>query len=124
MPRPQQGRDVSNDIWASDIHVTPDGRFLYAAERTSSTINGFTVDTASGKLTYLGSARRPRSSRAASASIPPGASWSCPARSRRRISTYAIDSNGALKPIGKVADRQGLELGRDRQLRLKKGMLT
>ncbi|HWM43698.1 MAG TPA: beta-propeller fold lactonase family protein, partial [Burkholderiales bacterium] len=55
MPRPQQGRDVSNDIWASDLHLTPNGRFLYAAERTGSTINGFTVDGASGKLTYVGS---------------------------------------------------------------------
>ena len=25
---------VSNDIWASDLHLTPNGRFLYAAERT------------------------------------------------------------------------------------------
>src|SRR5256714_2154306 len=32
------GRDMANDIWASDLHLTPDGRFLYAAERTSSTI--------------------------------------------------------------------------------------
>ena len=31
-------RDVSNDIWASDLHLTPNGKFLYAAERTGSTI--------------------------------------------------------------------------------------
>src|SRR5688572_17655783 len=36
---PKRNRD--NDIWASDLHLTPDGRFLYAAERTSSTIGGF-----------------------------------------------------------------------------------
>ena len=35
--------------------VTPDGKFLYAAERTSSTIGAFSVDTANGKLTYLAS---------------------------------------------------------------------
>jgi 6-phosphogluconolactonase len=41
--------------WAADIHVTPDGRFLYASERTSSTIAGFAIDSASGQLTPIGS---------------------------------------------------------------------
>jgi methionine synthase II (cobalamin-independent) len=48
-------RDTSNDIWASDLHVTPDDKFLYAAERTGSSIGAFSVDTATGKLTYLSS---------------------------------------------------------------------
>src|SRR5262249_57046300 len=51
----QAPRNTDNDIWASDLHLTPDGRLLYAAERTSSTLGVFRVDTASGKLTYLGS---------------------------------------------------------------------
>src|SRR5262245_17000645 len=51
----QPVRDTSNDIWASDLHVTPDGKHLYAAERTSSSIGAFSVDPATGKLTYLGS---------------------------------------------------------------------
>lgn len=40
--------------WAADIHVTPDGRFLYGSERTTSTITGFRIDAASGKLTRIG----------------------------------------------------------------------
>ena len=48
-------RDTSNDIWASDVHLTPDGKFLYAAERTSSTIAAFAVDGPTGKLTYVAS---------------------------------------------------------------------
>src|SRR2546430_10087051 len=35
-PRPSPGRNTDNDIWASDLHLTPNGKFLYAAERTSS----------------------------------------------------------------------------------------
>src|SRR5258706_1789957 len=54
-PRPTPGRNVDNDIWASDLHLTPNGRFLYAAERTSSTINTLGVDGATGKLTYVAS---------------------------------------------------------------------
>src|SRR5258707_8513304 len=42
-------------IWASDLHLTPNGKFLYAAERTSSSLGLFSVDGATGKLTWLSS---------------------------------------------------------------------
>ena len=44
----------SGKPWAADIHATPDGRFLYASERTSSTIAGFRIDAADGTLTRIG----------------------------------------------------------------------
>ena len=34
--------------WAADIHRTPDGRFLYASERTTSTLAAFSVDSRDG----------------------------------------------------------------------------
>ena len=40
---------------AADLHVTPDGRFLYGSERTSSTLAGFKVDPTTGALTPIGS---------------------------------------------------------------------
>jgi 6-phosphogluconolactonase len=40
---------------AADLHITPDGKFLYGSERTSSTLAGFTVDPATGTLTSIGS---------------------------------------------------------------------
>jgi 6-phosphogluconolactonase len=40
---------------AADLHITPDGRFLYGSERTSSTLAGFKVDPATGTLTPIGS---------------------------------------------------------------------
>jgi 6-phosphogluconolactonase len=40
---------------AADIHVTPDGRYLYASERTSSTLAALRIDPASGKLSAIGS---------------------------------------------------------------------
>jgi 6-phosphogluconolactonase len=39
--------------WAADLHVTPDGRFLYTSERDSSTLACFAVDTDSAHLTLL-----------------------------------------------------------------------
>jgi 6-phosphogluconolactonase len=47
--------DFTGTPWAGDIHVTPDGRFLYASERTSSTLAAFAVNKASGVLTTIGS---------------------------------------------------------------------
>ena len=39
---------------AADIHVTPDGRFLYASERQTSTLTGFRIDAANGFLAPIG----------------------------------------------------------------------
>jgi 6-phosphogluconolactonase len=40
-------------IAAADLHVTPDGKFLYCSERASSTITGFKVNAADGTLTLI-----------------------------------------------------------------------
>lgn len=40
--------------WAADLHLTPDGKYLYASERTSSTLSAFAVDAATGLLKPLG----------------------------------------------------------------------
>ena len=39
--------------WAAELHLTPDGRFLYSSERRSSTIAAFAVDAASGRLSLI-----------------------------------------------------------------------
>ena len=39
---------------AADIHVTPDGRFLYVSERQTSTLTGFRIDAANGFLAPIG----------------------------------------------------------------------
>ncbi len=46
--------DFAGKPSAADIHVTPDGRFLYASERATSTIKGFRVDPERGTLSRLG----------------------------------------------------------------------
>jgi len=44
----------AGEPWAADLHLTPDGRFLYSSERRSSTLAAFAVDAANGRLTSLG----------------------------------------------------------------------
>jgi 6-phosphogluconolactonase len=41
--------------WAADIHLTPDGKYLYASERTTSTLAAFSVDPKTGLLTPIDS---------------------------------------------------------------------
>jgi len=105
-PRPTPGRNVDNDIWASDLHLTPNGRFLYAAERTGSTINALSVDGASGKLAYIGSTpteKQPRGFRI----DPSGRYMIVSGEQSPTISSYAIDASGALKLIGKYPTGKG-----------------
>jgi len=99
-------RDTANDIWASDLHLTPNGRFLYAAERTSGTIGAFSVDGATGKLAYLGATpteKQPRGFRI----DPTGRFLIASGEKSDTISAYAIDqASGALRllaqhPTGK-----------------------
>jgi 6-phosphogluconolactonase len=100
-------RDRSHDVWASDLHVTPDGRFLYAAERTSSSIGALRVDPATGKLTYLGSTpteKQPRGFRI----DPTGRFMVVSGEKSDMLSVYSIDaSSGALSLIGKYPTGKG-----------------
>jgi 6-phosphogluconolactonase len=103
----QAPRDTTNDIWASDLHVTPDGKLLYAAERTSSSIGAFSVDAATGKLTYLSSTpteAQPRGFRI----DPKGRYMVVSGEKSDTISVYEIDrASGALKPLQKYPTGKG-----------------
>lgn len=46
--------DFAGKPWAADLHISPDGRFLYTCERNSSTLAIWRVDAASGALTLVG----------------------------------------------------------------------
>jgi 6-phosphogluconolactonase len=100
-------RDVASDIWASDLHLTPNGKFLYAAERTSSSLGGFKVDAATGKLTFVGSTPTEKQPRGF-AIDPSGKFMVVTGEKSDTISSYAIDpETGALKAIGKYPTGKG-----------------
>jgi 6-phosphogluconolactonase len=100
-------RNTDNDIWASDLHLTPNGRFLYAAERTSSTLGAFRVDAQSGKLTYLGSTPTEKQPRGFSVDRS-GRFVVVSGEKSDTISSYSIDAeSGALKPIGRYPTGKG-----------------
>jgi 6-phosphogluconolactonase len=101
------GRNLDNDIWAADIHVTPNGKFMYASERTSNTIAAFAVDAATGKLTYLSSTPTEKQPRGF-AIDPSGRFLIATGEKSENVSVYAIDgATGALKPVGKAPAGKG-----------------
>ena len=44
---------MTGRIAAADLHITPNGRFLYASVRASSTLVGFQVNAADGTLSLI-----------------------------------------------------------------------
>lgn len=50
-----KGTDIDKltNLGVADIHITPDGRWLYVSERTFSTIAAFAVNNQSGMLTHI-----------------------------------------------------------------------
>jgi 6-phosphogluconolactonase len=100
-------RNTDNDIWAADIHMTPNGKFMYISERTSNTIAAFGVDGASGKLTYLSSTPTERQPRGFNID-PKGRYMVVTGEKSDTISVYAIDAaSGALKFLNKYPTGKG-----------------
>ena len=82
--------------WAADLHLTPDGRYLYASERTSSTLSTFRVDTATGQLQPLGQTPTEKGPRGF-AIDPQGRFLIVAGQESHSVSLYTIDAaTGAL----------------------------
>lgn len=102
---PPRNRD--RDIWAADIHLTPNGRFLYISERTGSTLAALSVNAETGKLTYLAST--PTETQPRGFAIDPKGRFlvACGEKSDT-ISVYAIDqASGALALLRKYPTGKG-----------------
>jgi 6-phosphogluconolactonase len=100
-------RNTDNDIWAADLHLTSNGKFLYISERTRSTIGAFSVDGANGALRYLSSAPTERQPRGFA--IDPGGRYLVVSGEKSdTISVHAIDQvSGALGLVGRYPTGKG-----------------
>ena len=89
------------------LHMTPNGKFLYMTERTTSSLAAFSVDGANGKLTYLGSTPTEKQPRGF-AIDPRGRFLVVSGEKSDTISAYTIDqASGALKLVGKYPAGKG-----------------
>jgi 6-phosphogluconolactonase len=81
------------NTWASDIQISPDGRFLYAAERNASMLAGFKVDPATGEVSLIGffpTEKQPRGFKI----DPAGKFLLAVGQLSHRMTLYAIDQPG------------------------------
>jgi len=85
---------------ASDIHVTPDGKFLYGAERKTSMLIGYKIDPDKATLTQIG--RFPTEKTPRGFAIDPrGKFLLSVGMDSAGMTVYTIDqASGELKPIG------------------------
>lgn len=86
---PTMAADYQGKIWAADLHITPNGKFLYASERTTSTLIGFKV-AEDGRLTLLDRAETEQQPRAF-AIDPSGRYLLAVGQLSHMLSVHAID---------------------------------
>jgi 6-phosphogluconolactonase len=93
--------------WAADLHLTPDGRFLYSSERRSHTLAAFAVDASSGHLSPLGHTPVPAEPRGFN--ITPDGHWLIAAgQASGSVGLFRIDAlTGALAAAGEHAVGRG-----------------
>jgi len=102
----QVPRDTADDIWASDLRLTPDGRFLYAAERTRSTLSVLRVEEAGATLAYVASI--PTEKQPRGFAIDPAGKFLVVAGEKSgTISAYAIGSDGVPQLLGRCETGKG-----------------
>jgi 6-phosphogluconolactonase len=101
--------DEKPPIWAADLRLTPNGKFLYTTERNTDKIALFTVAPRTGKLTYVTNFTTERQPRGINID-PSGRFLVASGEKSDRLSVYRIDqANGRLGeptryPVGKGAN--------------------
>ena len=94
-------------IWAADIHITPDGRFIYMSERTTSQLIGFRRDEQTGQLSYLGAT--PTETQPRGFAIDASGRYLVSTGEKSdQLTVYAINGeNGALTALGRYPAGKG-----------------
>lgn len=85
----------------ADLHLTPDGRFLYVSNRGHNSLARFAVDAASGALTPLGHTPSGGNGPRGFAISPDGRRLLCAHQFTNNVFVFEIDQqSGDLHPIG------------------------
>ena len=100
-------RGFAGKPWAADIHLTPDGKFLYASERTTSTLAAFRVDPRTGFLTSIDSYPTEKQPRAFNID-PTGRYLLSVGQLSNSMTSYAID-----KATGKLTKLKEYPVGKN-----------
>jgi len=80
--------------WAADMHLTPDGRFLFTSERRSSSLTAFALNAKDGAMTLLRQTDTEAEPRGF-AITPDGQHLLAVGQASHHLSRYAIDTGTA-----------------------------
>ncbi len=99
--------DFRDTRWAADIHLTPDGRYLYACDRTASIISVFSVSEDGGVITLRG--HQPTEQQPRGFNIDSRGRYMVVAGQKsHHIAVYRISGEqGLLQPLARYAVGQG-----------------
>ncbi|XBS71000.1 6-phosphogluconolactonase [Acerihabitans sp. KWT182] len=111
-PRIVQSLDImpagfSDTRWAADIHITPDGRYLYTCDRTASLITCFAVSEDGSTLSLVGHQATEKQPRGFNIDAK-GHFLVAAGQKSQHIEVYRInDDTGALTPLARYPVGQG-----------------
>jgi 6-phosphogluconolactonase len=91
-------KDFTGKNTCADIHVTPDGRFVYASNRGHDSLAGYAIDARTGRLTALGNFATEKTPRAFDMD-PSGRFLFAAGQGSDRLATYRIEADGKLTPL-------------------------
>lgn len=107
LPASMQGGTGPEAPATADIHLTPDGRFLYVSERTNSVLAGYRVDAETGALSLVGRIGTETQPRGFNID-PQGRYLLAVGQKSNGLTSYAINRDtGALTPV------QHLDVGKN-----------
>lgn len=93
--------------WGADLHLTPDGRFLYTSERNSNTLAIWRVDAGSGMLSLVG--HQPTEQQPRGFQIDASGQWLIAAgQVSHSVTLYRIDGDS-----GRLTPTQRLPVGKN-----------
>lgn len=91
------------NAWGADLHISPNGRWLYSSERNSHTLAGHVVDAETGLLNPIGHWETQATPRGF-AITPDGRFLLAAGQTSHRVGVHAIDSaSGALTLVAEHA---------------------
>ncbi|MEQ4222412.1 lactonase family protein [Pseudomonas syringae] len=109
--RDARNNDLKDDptprIWAADVRISPDGKWLFTSERTSSSVSVFKVDPAAGKVTFVENypveEKQPRN-----IAVAPNGRWLLVTGEKaEKVGSYSIAADGALKRVSEAPSGKG-----------------
>jgi 6-phosphogluconolactonase len=112
-PAPAPNPEEKPPIWAADLRLTPNGKFLYTTERNTDKIALFTVAPDTGKLTYVtnfATERQPRG-----INIDPSGHYLVASGVKSDLGLSNRSSERKARRADTLSGWKGRELGRDRR---------